>query len=53
MGATKQINIKNQCYYLYRNLIDLKHFNSGLLKIDKNIDIFYIGYSKIIKIGDY
>ena len=49
MGETNQINIKNQSYYLYRNLIDLKSFDEGLL----NIDIYYIGYSTIIKIGDY
>ena len=45
MGETKQINIKNRSYYLYRNLIDLKDFDAGLLKIDKtsykNIDIYY------------
>ena len=26
MGETKQINIENRCYYLHRNLIDLKDF---------------------------
>ena len=56
MGETKQINIKNRSY-LYRNLIDLKDFDAGLLKIHKtlykNTDIYYIGYSKIIKIGGY
>ena len=57
MGETKQINIKNRSYYLYRNLIDLKDFDAEFLKIDKksdkNIDIYYIGYSPFIKIGDY
>ena len=57
MGETKQINIKNWSYYLYRNLIDLKDFDAGLLKIDrksyKNIDTYYIAYSTFIKIGDY
>ena len=57
MGETKQITIKNRSYYLYRNLIDLKDFDARLLKIDKTSDkntgIYYIGYSKIIKIGDY
>ena len=47
MGETKQINIKNQSYYLYRNLIDLKNFDTEYLKIDKMsykiIDIYYIG----------
>ena len=57
MGETKQINIKNRSYYLYRNLIDLKNFDAEYLKIDKmsykNIEIYYIGYSPFIKIGDY
>ena len=57
MGETKQINIKNRSYYLYRNLIDLKDFDAEFLKIAKkaykNIDIYYIGYSPFIKINDY
>ena len=57
MGETKQINIKNRSYYLYRNLIDIKIFDAEFLKIDKksykNIDIYYIGYIPFIKIGDY
>ena len=57
MGETKQINIKNRSYYLYKNLIDLKNFDAKYLKIDKksykNINIYYIGYSPFIKIGDY
>ena len=28
MGETKQIKIKDRSYYLYRNLIDLKHFDA-------------------------
>ena len=35
MGETKQINIKNQSYYLYRNLIDLKNFDAEFLNFDK------------------
>ena len=57
MGETKQTNIKNQSYCLYRNLIDLKDLDGGLLKIDKksykNSEIYYNWYSTIIKIGDY
>ena len=57
MGETKQTNIKNQSYCLYRNLIDLKDLDAGLLKIDKksykNSEIYYNWYSTIIKIGDY
>ena len=56
-GQTKQINIKNRSYYLYRNLIDIKNFVAEFLKIDKksytNIDIYYIGYIPFIKIGNY
>ena len=57
MGETKQTNIKNQSNCLYRNLIDLKDLDAGLLKIDKksykNSEIYYNWYSTIIKIGDY
>ena len=53
----KQINIKNQTYYLYNDMINLKDFESGLLKIDKKhykgINIYYIGYMTIKKIDDY
>ena len=53
MGEIKQINIKNPTYYFYNNIIDLKDFDEKLLKIDKNIDIYYIGYITIKKIDDY
>ena len=57
MGETKQINIKNQIYYFYNDQIDLKDFDTRLLKIDKReyneIDIYYIGYVTIKKIADY
>ena len=35
MGVIKQINIKNQTYYFYNDIIDLENFKSNLLKIDK------------------
>ena len=35
MGVIKQINIKNRTYYFYNNIIDLKDFDAGLLKINK------------------
>ena len=48
MGEVKQINIKNQTYYFYNDIIDLKNFDARLLKVDKKdykeIDIYYIGY---------
>ena len=56
MGETKQINIKNRTYYFYNGQIDLKYFDARLLKVDKKdyneIDIYYIGYVAIKKIGD-
>ena len=57
MGEVKQINIKNRTYYFYNDIIDLKKFESNLLKIDKtlykNIGIYNIGYITIKKIDDY
>ena len=57
MGTIKQKNIKNRTYYFYNDIINLKNFNSNLLKIDKksykNIDIYNIGYITIKKIDDY
>ena len=57
MQVVKQINIKNRTYYFYNDQIDLKDFDARLLKIDKKdyneIDIYYIGYVTIKKIGDY
>ena len=56
MGEVKQIDIKYRTYYFY-NIINLKDFESNLLKIDKKhykgINIYYIGYITIRKIGDY
>ena len=57
MEETKQINIENQTYYFYNNIVDLKDFDEKFLKIGKksykNIDIYYIGYITILKIDDY
>ena len=57
MGIVKQIDIKNRTYYFYSDMIDIKTFNSDLLKIDKksykDIGIYNIGYMKIKKIDDY
>ena len=56
MGEVKQINIKNRSYYFYDDIISLKKFDAGLLKIDKksrkNIGIYYIGYITKKKIDD-
>ena len=55
MGTVKQINIKNQTYYFY-NIIDLKIFDSSLLKLDKksykDIGIYNIGYITINSIDE-
>ena len=56
MGKVKQIEIKNRTYYFYNDIINIEEFNSSLRKIDKksnkDIDIYYIGYITIKKIGD-
>ena len=48
MGNIKEINIKNQTYYFFDDMISIKDFDPDLLKIDKksykNIDIHYTGY---------
>ena len=47
MGQVKEIYIKNQTYYFINDIINIKNFNSKLLKIDKkpykDIYIYYIG----------
>ena len=56
MRKVKQIEIKNRTYYFYNDMINLKNFDSNLLKIDKKhykgINIYYIGYITIKKIDD-
>ena len=51
MGKVKQINIKNRTYHFYNDIINLKNFESNLLKIDKksykNIGIYNIAYITI------
>ena len=53
MGQVKEINIKNQTYYFFDDIIDIKNFHSNLLKIDeklhKDINIYYVGYITIKK----
>ena len=57
MGEVRQINSKNQTYYFYNDIVDLKYFEVNLLEIDKksykNIDIYYIGYITVKKIDGY
>ena len=56
MGTVKQINIKNLTYYFYNDKINIKDFESNLLKIDKksykNIGIYNTGYITTEKIDD-
>ena len=55
MGSIKEMNIKNQTYYFYNDIIDNETFDSNNLKVDKktykNLDIYNIGYVTIKKIG--
>ena len=37
MGNIKQVNIKNRTYYLFNDMINIKEFDSSLLKIEKKI----------------
>ena len=56
MGNIKEINIKNRTYYFFNDMINIKDFDSILLKIDrksyKNIGIYNIRYIKIKKIDN-
>ena len=38
MGKIKQIEIKNQIYYFYNDIINIEEFDSNLLKVDKKSD---------------
>ena len=57
MGEVKQINIKNRTYYFYNDMINIKHFDLILLKIDrksyKDISIYNSGYITIKEIDDW
>ena len=57
MRNIKQINIKNRTYYFFNGMINIKDFDSSLLKINKksckNIGIYNIGQITIKKIDDY
>ena len=56
MGEVKQIDIKNQTYYFYNDIIDIKKFDTRFLKIDKKSDkdigIYNIMYITIKKIDE-
>ena len=48
MGKIKQISIKNRTYYFSNDMINIKDFDSSLLKLDKksskNMVTYYTGY---------
>ena len=35
MGETKELSIKNQTYYFFNDIINIRNFQLNLLKIDK------------------
>ena len=55
METIKQVNIKNRTYYFYNDIIDIKPFDSNMLKLDKksykNLDVYNVGYVSVKKIG--
>ena len=46
MGEFKELHIKNQTYYFFNDMINIRNFQSNLLKIDKKLykdfGIYYI-----------
>ena len=46
MGRINQLKIENNTYYFYDDIINIKNFQSNLIKIDKKPDIYFI-YFKI------
>ena len=52
-----QIDIKNRTYYFYNDMVNIKTFDSNLLKIDKksykDIGIYNIRYIISKRIDDY
>ena len=57
MGKVNELNIKNQTYFFFNDMINIRNFHSNLLKIGKKLykdfDIYYIGYVMVKKAGDY
>ena len=46
--TVRQMNIKSRTYYFYNDMINIKDFDSRLLKLDTktsmNLGTYYIGY---------
>ena len=57
MRNIKQGNIENRTYYCFNDMVNIKDFDSSLLKIDKksykNIGIDNLGYITSKRIDDY
>ena len=53
MGNIKEMNINNQLYYFFNDIINIEDFDLNLLKIDKklfkNIGVYNTGYIAINK----
>ena len=51
MGLVKQIDIKNRTFYFYNDMVDIKKFDSNLLKTNKksykDIGIYNILYLQV------
>ena len=47
-NKVKDIDIKNQTYYFFNDIVNIKNFDPNNVKVDeksyKNILIYYIGY---------
>ena len=57
MEKVKELNIKNRTYYYFEDMIDIRNFQSNLLKIDKKLYTqfeiyYYIGYNTIDKFNN-
>ena len=50
-NKVNEIDIKNQTYYIFNDIIKIKNFDPNNIKIDEksytNVLIYYIGYVKI------
>ena len=49
MAEIKQINVKNETYYFYNDIINLDEFDGSKIKVGRkkfnDIDIYYLGYN--------
>ena len=52
MGQVKKINIKNQAYHFFDDMVNKKKFSHKLTKNRQDVDVYYIGYITINKFSD-